>query len=40
MRMEELYEQAGQCKHWKAARLAAAILGKVVDTLASAITRP
>ena len=29
---------AGQRKHWKAVRLAAAILGKVVDTLAPAIT--
>ncbi len=29
---------AGGKKHWKTVRLAAAILGKVVDTLAPAIT--
>ena len=37
-RVEEAYELAGQRKNWKAVRLAAAILGKVVDTLAPAIT--
>ena len=37
-RIEELYELAGQKKHWKSVRLAAAILEKEVDTLAPAIT--
>lgn len=37
-RVEEIYEVAGEKKHWKTVRLAAAILRKVVDTLAPAIT--
>ncbi len=37
-RLESVYVAAGGKKHWKTVRLAAAILGKVVDTLAPAIT--
>lgn len=37
-RVEDIYERAGEKKHWKTVRLAAAILGKVVDTLAPSIT--
>jgi len=37
-RLDSIYVDAGGRKHWKTVRLAAAILGKVADTLAPAIT--
>ena len=37
-RVEYIYTFAGEKRFWKTVRLAAAILGKVVDTLAPAMT--